>query len=73
MLLYENIESIAVWNQWASLTSYGVSILGLGILTYYWIRLLLSKGSKSKGDFRILHEIKLLFSASVFLISGIAV
>jgi len=73
MLLYENIESIAVWNQWASLTSYGVSILGLGILTYYWIRLLLSKGSKSKYDFRNLHEIKLLFYASVFLISGIAV
>lgn len=72
MLLYEKIESIAIWNQWASLVSYGVIAFGLGILIYFWIRLLLSKNYKAKYDFRNLHEIKLLFYSSVFLISGIA-
>lgn len=73
MLLYEKIESIGIWNHWASLVSYGVVATGFGILVYYAIRLLLSKGSKLKYDFRNLYEIKLLFNASVFLISGIAV
>jgi hypothetical protein len=73
MLLYENIESIELWNHWASVISFGVFSFGLGILAYYWIRLLLSKESKSRYDFRNLHEIKLLFYASVFLIAGIAV
>ena len=72
MLLYEKIESIAIWNQWASLVSYGVIAFGLGILIYFWIRLLLSRNYKAKYDFRNLHEIKLLFYSSVFLISGIA-
>ncbi len=73
MLLYEKIESIEAWNQWATLISYGVFVFGLGFLAYFWIKLLLSKGSKAKYDFRNQYEIKLLFYASVFLISGIAV
>ncbi len=73
MLLYEKIESIEAWNQWATLISYGVFGFGLGFLAYFWIRLILSKGSKAKYDFRNLYEIKLLFYANVFLISGIAV
>jgi len=73
MLLYEKIESIDIWNQWASLVSYGVFCFGLGVLAYFWIRLILSKGAKSKYDFRNLHEIRLLFYAGVFSISGIAV
>jgi len=73
MLLYEKIESIALWNHWASVVSYGVVACGLGVLAYYLVKLLLSKEAKAKYDFRNLHEIKLLFYASVFLISGIAV
>ncbi len=73
MLLYEKIESIALWNQWAAVISYGVVGCGLGVLAYYWIKLLLSRESKAKYDFRNIHEIKLLFYTSVFLISGIAV
>jgi len=73
MLLYEKIESIAIWNQWASMVSYGVICFGLGILAYFWIRLLLIKGNKARYDFRNLQEIRLLFYASVFLISGIAI
>lgn len=73
MLLYEKIESIDIWNQWASIVSYGVFCFGLGILAYFWIRLILSKNAKTKYDFRNLHEIRLLFYSSVFSISGIAV
>jgi DNA-directed RNA polymerase subunit RPC12/RpoP len=73
MLLYEKIESIEIWNQWASLVSFGIVAFGLGILAYFWVRLLLSNSYKAKYDFRNLHEIKMLFYASVFLISGVAI
>ena len=73
MLLYDKVESIAIWNQWASLVSYGVFGLGLVILFYFWFKLITSKDLKTKYDFRNLHEIKLLFYASVFVISGTAI
>ena len=73
MLLYEKIESIEMWNLWASYISFGVIAFGLGILLYFWIGLISSKGAKSKYDFRNLYEIRLLFYASLFIISGIAV
>lgn len=72
MLLYEKIESIEIWNQWASLVSFGVIALGLSIILYFWVKLLTARDYKAKYDFRNLHEIKLLFYASIFLISGIA-
>ncbi len=72
MLLYEKIESIEVWNQWASLAAYGVCIVGLLILAYFWAKLHTNRDLKSKYDFRNLHEINLLFYSSIFLISGIA-
>lgn len=72
MLLYDKIENIIIWNQWASLVSYGVLSLGLVILCYFWFKLLTSKDNKTKYDFRNLHEIKLLFYASIFVISGMA-
>ena len=73
MLLYEKIESIALWNQWASLIAFAIIGVGVCILAYFWVKLLLSKGSKAKYDFRNLHEIRLLFYSSIFLISGIAI